>query len=95
MQRAPLYLREHYNELVTLDELALVSRLSRFHLVHAFTKEVGLPPHASQLHVRVERACGLLQRGLPPVQAAAAVGFADQSHFARHFKRIMRVTPSE
>jgi AraC-like DNA-binding protein len=37
-------------------------------------------------------ARGLLDRGVPPAQAAA-VGFADQAHLSRHFKRIVGVPP--
>jgi len=43
----------------------------------------------------VERARAMLRSGVPPVQVATSVGFADQSHFNRHFKRILHVTPSE
>ena len=95
VERAKAHLKERFNELVSLDELAAVARVSRFHLVHAFTKETGLPPHAYQMHIRVERARGLLQRGISVTRAAASVGFADQSHFGRCFKRIMRVTPND
>jgi AraC-like DNA-binding protein len=93
--RAKAYLRERCSESISLEELALVSGLSRFGLVHAFTKEVGLSPHAYQVHVRVERARALLQRGLSPATVATTLGFADQSHFTRHFKRILQVTPSQ
>ena len=34
-----------------------------------------------------------LRRGLPIAEAATLAGFADQSHFTRHFKRIWRTTP--
>ena len=78
-----------------LDELAAVARVSRFHLVHAFTREIGLSPHAYQVHIRVERARRLLQRGMSAAGAAASVGFADQSHLTRWFKRILRLTPSD
>lgn len=91
--RAKDYLREHYSEPVTLAELADASGMSRFHLVHAFTRQVGLAPHAYLIHVRVGRAGGLLRRGVPATEVAACMGFADQSHFARHFKQVMHVTP--
>jgi AraC-like DNA-binding protein len=93
--RAKAYLRERYDQPVTLDDLALESGLSRFRLVHAFTKEAGLSPHAYQVHVRVERARALLQRGIAPAVVAASMGFADQSHLTRHFKRIMHITPTQ
>jgi len=95
VEGATAYLRDRFNEAVSLDELAAVCGLSRFHLVHAFTKETGLSPHAYQVHVRVARACSLLQKGTPPAIVAAYLGFADQSHLTRHFKRIMHVTPKQ
>jgi AraC-like DNA-binding protein len=67
--------------------------MSRFHLARGFAREFGLPPHAYQIALRVERARALLARGLRAVDVAAAVGFADQSHFARHFTRAVGVTP--
>jgi AraC-like DNA-binding protein len=93
--RAKAYLSEHCSEPVSLHDLALVSGFSRFGLVHAFTKEVGLSPHAYQLHVRIERARALLQQGVSPAAVATTMGFADQSHFTRHFRRILQVTPSQ
>ena len=93
--RAKAYLSEHCSEPVSLHDLAVVSGFSRFGLVHAFTKEVGLSPHAYQVHVRIERARGLLQQGASPATVATTVGFADQSHFTRHFRRVLQVTPSQ
>ncbi|HKI11211.1 MAG TPA: AraC family transcriptional regulator [Candidatus Acidoferrum sp.] len=94
LDRARVILEERINELITLDELAKAAALSRFHLVRSFAQQFGLPPHAYQIHVRIKRACHLLRDGLHCVEVAPSVGFADQSHFTRHFKRIMGVTPS-
>jgi len=95
IERARALLRERHAETVTLEELAQIARLSRFHLAHAFTRHVGVPPHAYQIHVRIERARALIAHGAAPAAAAAQTGFADQSHFTRHFRRIMRVTPGQ
>ena len=95
VQRAKKHLQERFDQPVTLVDLATVSRLSQFHLAHAFTKYVGLSPHAYQIHIRVESGRALLRKGMSAAEAALSVGFADQSHFTRHFKRIMRVTPAE
>ncbi len=94
LARAKDLLEKRYNESIALEELAYAAALSRFHLVRSFAKQFGLPPHAYQLHVRVKRACHLLRGGMPCVTVASSVGFADQSHFARHFKKMMGVTPS-
>ena len=50
-------------------------------------------PHAFLEQPRVRRAQSLLRTGLLPADVAAEVGFADQSHLTRHFKRIVGVTP--
>jgi AraC-like DNA-binding protein len=93
VERAKMYLRERFSEEVTLDELASAAGLSRFHLLRAFAKHVGIPPHAYQVRVRIERARWLLRMGMSPVDAANTVGFSDQSHLTRHFKRVLYETP--
>jgi AraC-like DNA-binding protein len=92
--RAQAYLQERFNEPVTLDELSAFTGLSPYHLVRSFTRQIGVPPHAYQNHVRVERARALLTAGVSPAEIAVQIGFADQSHFTRHFRRIMNITPS-
>jgi AraC-like DNA-binding protein len=93
LQRCRDYLLQHYAQPVTLDQLATVSQLSRFHLVRAFAKAFGVPPHAYQLHVRVEKAQELLDAGMLPSRVAFETGFADQSHFTHHFMQVTGVTP--
>ena len=53
----------------------------------------NLPPHSWLLHQRAERARSLIREGLSLVQAAAACGFADQSHMTRLFVRQFGFTP--
>lgn len=93
VRRCKEYVREHYNKAISLDDLAILSRMSRFHLLRSFRRAVGVPPHAYQLQLRIEQACRLLQAGVPPTLVAATVGFADQSHLSRHFRRLMFITP--
>ena len=93
VRRARRHLEERWAQPVRLEELAAVAGLSRFELARAFRAQVGLPPHAFQLDLRVRRARALLAAGEPPVAVAAACGFADQSHLHRVFKRAVGVTP--
>jgi AraC-like DNA-binding protein len=95
IERAKHYLHDNFNESVSLDQLVALTRLSRFHLVRAFALHMGIPPHAYQLKLRIDRACALLRAGVSAAEAATQVGFADQSHFTRHFKRIRRITPGQ
>lgn len=87
------YLEDNYTENVSLEQLARLASLSTFHLARVFAEEVGLPPHAYQLGVRLARAKDLLLRGWPVAQTAFETGFADQSHLTRHFKRLVGVPP--
>lgn len=89
------YLTAHFHEGVTLAQLADVANMSAFHLLRVFRQTLGLPPHAYQTQLRVARAKLLLREGMPIADAAARVGFSDQSHLNRHFKRIVGVTPGQ
>jgi len=93
--RARDYLHDQFAHSVSLDEIAAIAGLSRFHFLKAFTAQFGLPPHTYQIHLRIERSLPLLSRGMSLSHVAETIGFNDQSHFIRHFKRIMGVTPGQ
>jgi AraC-like DNA-binding protein len=63
------------------------------HLVRCFTRTFGLAPHAYRIGRRVELARQRLLDGWPAADVAVSVGFYDQSHFTRHFKRLVGTTP--
>jgi len=86
-------LHERVTDPPSLDELARATGLGPFALVRAFRAETGLPPHAYLNQVRVRLARRLLDSGVPPADAAATAGFADQAHLTRHFKRMLGVPP--
>ena len=93
--RAKAYIEAHCAENITLDDLARAAYLSPFHLARVFQRETGLPPHAYLLQTRILRAKALLAQGRAITDAAYEFGFVDQSHFHRHFKRIVGLTPGE
>ncbi|WP_424641957.1 AraC family transcriptional regulator [Embleya sp. AB8] len=78
----------------SLGELAAGIGLSRYQTLRAFRDVAGLPPYAWLAQHRVTRAKVLLARGMTPAQAALAVGFADQAHLGRWFRRVLGVTPA-
>ena len=89
------FIRAHASENVTLAQLTGETGLSSFHLVRVFTAHVGLPPHAYLNQVRVNRARKLLANGREIARVASETGFVDQSHLARHFKRLLGITPGQ
>lgn len=80
---------------VSLDELAKLAGISPFHLVRAFQKQFGFPPHAYQIQARLRYARKLLKVGHSISDTAQECGFHDQSHLHRHFKKAMGITPKQ
>jgi AraC-like DNA-binding protein len=95
VQRTRRFLDEHFAERVSLQDLARLTGLSPYYLHRSFSRKIGMPPHAYQVQARVTRALWLLRRGRSISDAASSVGFVDQSHFSRHFKRTTGVTPGQ
>ena len=89
------YLEAHFEREIRLEYLAELAQLSPSYLLRTFRNEVGLTPHVYQLGKRVERAKGRLAQGEAPTQVALSVGFYDQSHLGKHFKRFVGVTPAQ
>jgi AraC family transcriptional regulator len=93
-RRAIDYIHTHLAEEITLAQLAALTNLSPHHFARQFKQAIGLAPHQYLIHARVERAKELLAHTTYPGEVIAAmVGFVDQSHLARHFKRIVGVPP--
>ncbi|MCW2751494.1 MAG: AraC family transcriptional regulator [Aeromicrobium sp.] len=84
-------LDEH--EPTTLESLAGDLGAHSTQLIRAFSREYGLPPHRYVTGRRIGRARALLLDGMPPADVAAAVGFYDQAHLTRHFRRMLGTTP--
>lgn len=89
------YIHQYYNKDISLKELAILSGKSQFHLLREFEKEIGIPPHSYQIFIRIQKAKELLLKGQSILAVAFETGFTDQSHFSRHFKRILGITPRE
>jgi AraC-like DNA-binding protein len=93
LRRACDYLADRPERNVGLDELAAAAGTGKFRLIRLFRQRTGLPPHALQVAHRVRAARRLLEAGETIAAAAAATGFADQSHLHRHFQRSVGVPP--
>jgi AraC-like DNA-binding protein len=77
----------------SLDQFSNETGLSRYHLIRSFKAHYGLAPHAYQLDQRIKKAKILLQQGKDLADTAQQLGFSDQAHFQRNFKKRVAVTP--
>jgi hypothetical protein len=64
-----------------------------FILVRSFTQTFGIAPHRYLVARRIDAARKRLLGGEPIAQVAAGVGFYDQAHFTRLFKRHVGMPP--
>lgn len=86
-------LSEDLSEALSLSDLAREVGLSAFYAARLFSRCTGMPPHAWRNQLRLNRAQSLLRQNLSVTEIATMTGFADQSHFTRHFKRAFGVAP--
>jgi AraC-like DNA-binding protein len=94
LRRVMAYVDARIGGPISLDDLANVAGVSRFHFHRQFCKSVGVTPHEYVLRARIERAKGLLTASdLTVGEVSGAVGFADQSHFSNIFRKLTAMTP--
>ncbi len=89
------YIHENITAKVSLDELAMTSSLSKFHLFESFKYFFGKTPHQYANNVKLIKAKELLMNNQNSVShIALALGFADVHSFSKLFKKKYRVSPS-
>ena len=94
MQRALSYIRNHYGEHITLDEVARAVHLSPSYFSRLFKLETGKTFSEYLQDIRIDQAKGYLRRwDYPMADIAEQTGFFDQSHFIKAFKQATGMTP--
>ncbi|WP_019505036.1 AraC family transcriptional regulator [Pleurocapsa sp. PCC 7319] len=93
LQQVIDYIYAYLDRDLSLKELGTVVQMSPQYFSQLFKETTGITPHQYVIRCRIERAKGLLKQGLSIAETATQVGFVDQSHLHRHFKRLMGVTP--
>jgi AraC family transcriptional regulator len=92
--RAVEYIQDQLNAPLTVSDIAQTVQLSPYHFSRAFKESTGQSPHQYVIEARVRRAREILRTGKFTIgEAAYKVGFVDQSHLTRHFKRVFGVPP--
>lgn len=94
VQRVQDYIQENLDQDITLDTLASLANVSRFHFARMFRRSTGVSAMAFLEQARMARAQELIRTGgIPLAQVAMLVGYEDQSYFTRRFRLHVGVTP--
>jgi AraC family transcriptional regulator len=92
--RAVEYIQDQLDTDLTVCGIAQAVCMSPYHFMRLFKESIGQSPHQYVIEARVRKAKGLLATGkLTISEAAYQVGFVDQSHLTRHFKRVFGMPP--
>lgn len=90
------YIDSHYPENITLDTLSTLSYINKFHLVHLFTKQMGISPINYLITKRIEESKNLLTTTNYSIRdICTIVGFSNSSYFSQMFKKIVGYSPRE
>ena len=92
---ARLFINQHYAEPLCLNDIAEAACLSPFHFQRVFTQHTGLSPAHYHRQVRLQHARRQLLAGHALKTIARNVGFTDQSHLTKWFKKYYLVTPAQ
>ncbi len=93
LDTALAWLDQHLTQSFSLGEWATATGISRVQLIRLFRRQLHISPHQYCLNRRIQKAKTLLKGGTPLDETAYRLGFADQAHFQRTFKRYAAVTP--
>ena len=89
------YIENNYTDNITLDKLAKVGAISKYHLIRLFTKEKGITPYKYLELYRINQAKKQLQENNSILDISIQCGFSDQSHFTNLFKETIGITPKQ
>lgn len=90
------YIDNHFKENISLDMLAELSHVSKYHMVHVFTEEYGISPINYLIAKRIEEGKKLLQTtDYSLALIGKTLGFSSPSYFSQAFKKQVQCTPLE
>ena len=94
MQLAIRYIQEHYNENISVNDLAEQYNMSPNYFSSVFKKEMGSSPVSYITQLRMKKSMELLERSdLSVVDIARKVGYDEGQYFFRVFKKYTGMTP--
>jgi AraC-like DNA-binding protein len=93
-QRLRDWLESRLDDPPTLEEIAAFCAMSPWQALRRFRQHTGLPPHQWLTQLRLQRALPLVLAGQPLSEIALRLGFYDQAHFSRLFRRTYGLPPA-
>jgi AraC family transcriptional regulator len=94
LMRALEYIQDQLDRELTVSGIAQTVCLSPYHFTRLFKESTGQSPYQYVVEARVRKAKELLTTGKFTIsEVAYHVGFVDQSHLTRHFKRVFGLPP--
>lgn len=87
-------MENHAEKPLCLDDMAMQTHFSKYHLLRLFKQEVGLTPHQFQLQNRIRKAQKQILCCTSMAEVALDAGFCDQSHFIRQFEKLLGLSPT-
>lgn len=94
VNKALAYLKENYDSIVPLEEIAGYCHLSPGRFLHFFKEQTGITYRRAQLWIKIVQALSMIGK-MSFTQIAHSVGFADSAHFSRTFKENFGFGPRE
>ena len=94
VQKAKHYIDAHVDQDMSLEDIEAAAGQNRFALSRDFRALLGTSPYRYLTMRRVDVARHLIESGASIAETAAEIGFADQSHLTRHFKKTYGFTPA-
>ena len=96
VQQAIRYMELHYQNNITVEEIADACRLNRSYFSKLFKEKKGCPPQEFLIRLRLSKAADLMRNTTMTISAiSASCGYPNQLHFSRAFKRRYGVPPRE
>ncbi|WP_202077917.1 response regulator transcription factor [Caldalkalibacillus salinus] len=96
LEKAKLYIEEHYNEEMTLDSVSKYINLSPYYFSKIFKEAFQMNFIDYLTHIRIEKAKSLMASSSYSLKEICyEVGYRDPNYFSRVFKKSEGITPSE
>jgi len=94
--RAVTYLEQNITDNPSVDELAKMAGMSKFHFLRVFKSIIGETPNQHVRRLRIERAASMLKSSnWLAGDIAIACGFKTQANFARDFTKYYGTSPQQ